>query len=408
MRIGKKALVVCASLMFLFWSAAGCSKDEASETGPEGMATGGTPQGAAGAGSPGGQPPTGGAPSPADQQPPVAGNGAAGSAPPPADTPGDEPPGDQPPGDEPPGDEPPGDEPPGDEPPGDEPPGDEPPGDEPPGDEPPPDQPTGGTDSPPDEPVDQEGSCLQGSGGDYAESGPYEVTTRDVEVPGNGMYTLFYPTNLEADCPHPIAAWGNGTGVTGSPIYAHYNDHAASWGVVVIASHSSESISQPFLPNAIDWLLEQNNDPNSEFYQKLSTKAGAAGHSQGGRAATDATHHPNVLAAVSVGGGHTPAPDAGLMCLTGVADIARERCTQSYDEAQGPAFLADHQDADHFITQTIGGLGTPAGIQYLRLQTAWYLCFLANDDAACELFRGDPCTICNDPGWARIEGKNIP
>jgi hypothetical protein len=248
-------------------------------------------------------------------------------------------------------------------------------------------------------------NCLKGSG-DYTDNGPYEVAMRDVEVPDFGLYTLFYPANLEADCPHPIVSWGNGTGVAGSGVYAHFNDHAASWGMVVIASHSSESISIPYVDAGVDWLLEQNNDPNSEFYQKLSTRAGAAGHSQGGRAATEATHHANVAAAVSVQGGQTPDPKAAFICLTGVADIARERCTLSYDEAQGPAFLADHQEADHITTPTILGVATPAGIQYKRLLTAWFRCFLADDPAACSMFK-DGCSLCSEPGWARIEGKNM-
>jgi hypothetical protein len=245
-----------------------------------------------------------------------------------------------------------------------------------------------------------------GGSGDYTALGPYEVTTRDVEVPDYGMYTLFYPTSLESDCPHPIIGWGNGTGVTGSTVYAHFNNHAASWGMVAIASHSDQSISKPFIDSGIDWLLAQNDDPNSEFYQKLSTRAGAAGHSQGGRAATEATKHPSVEAAVSVQGGQTPSPKAAFMCLTGVADMARERCTLSYEQAEGPAFLADHNDADHITTPTILGVDTPAGIQYKRLLTAWFRCFLADDDAACSLFK-DGCSLCSEPGWARIEGKNM-
>lgn len=47
-------------------------------------------------------------------------------------------------------------------------------------------------------------------------------------------------------------------------------------------------------------------------------------------------------------------------------------------------------------------------IQFVRLMTAWYRCYLASDTNACALFKAAPgCEICRDPGWYEIAGKNL-
>ena len=131
-------------------------------------------------------------------------------------------------------------------------------------------------------------TCLQPGNGDYTNPGPYQVGMMDVDFgmvdpgQGTGMYTIFYPMPLEASCLHPIVAWGNGTGVTGSSVYAFLNENAASWGMVVAAAHDSNTGSGLFHKAGIDWLLKQNEDASSMFFHKLSTRAGVSGHSQGG------------------------------------------------------------------------------------------------------------------------------
>lgn len=176
--------------------------------------------------------------------------------------------------------------------------------------------------------VPGQGTCLQGSGG-YDKDGPYGAAlTMDVELPGLGPYTIFYPANLEAECPHPIVSWGNGTGVTGSATYAAYHRRAASWGIVTIASHNDNAGSMPFIEGGIDYLIAENAKAGSIFQGKLSDRAGVAGHSQGGIAATTASKHPKVQAEVCVQGGGFGVPaNVAFMCQTGVDDFLRGMCT---------------------------------------------------------------------------------
>jgi hypothetical protein len=231
-------------------------------------------------------------------------------------------------------------------------------------------------------------------------------------VEPQGAYTIFYPDPLESECPHPIVAWGNGTFVTGADLYAFYQEHAASWGVVVIASHNDQVGSGDFHRAGLDYLLAENQKPDSDFFQKLSTKAGVSGHSQGGEGANQAATHPNVEAEVNVQGAvFALAPaDTAFLCLTGTADIDPVACGTAVRGTTSPAFVASWEGGDHTATATLLGyiLEDPGTTQYLRLHTAWFRCFLASDGNACAMFRGgDACSLCSEPGWAEIFANNM-
>jgi hypothetical protein len=260
-------------------------------------------------------------------------------------------------------------------------------------------------------------TCLQPGNGKFDEPGPYKVAQQDVDLgmiepsQATGMATIFYPNPLEANCPHPIVAWGNGTAVDGSDVYAFFNSNAAAWGMVVIASHESNTGSGKHLQAGIDYLLKQNQDASSPFYKKLSTRAGTGGHSQGGMGATVASAHPNVEALVSVAGGGLPGKKVATLCLTGTEDLAEASCVAEYQGAPGPAFLADWQGGDHVSTETLLGYitGDAGSRQMQRLYAAWFRCFLADDKVACALFQGAPssCGLCKDNGWSKLESRNM-
>lgn len=251
------------------------------------------------------------------------------------------------------------------------------------------------------------GHCLRGQG-DFGSDGPYSVATEDVQLDGLGSYTLFYPSELEEACPHPIVAWGNGSTVSGSAAYAHFQKRAASWGIVVIASHNAQPASGAYLKGGLDYLLAENANAESKFHHKLSGRAGVAGHSQGGLAANNTSGHPNVEAIVCIQGGGIPAGDAAFLCQTGVNDPIRGPCTDSYRAAGGPAFLADHATADHLTPIASFGADSDAGKQYVRLYAAWLRCWLDDDPSACALFKGSKdAPVCGDSNWATCESRNF-
>lgn len=254
------------------------------------------------------------------------------------------------------------------------------------------------------------GGCLKGVG-DYTKNGPYQTAMMDVTIDASGPFTIFRPEPLDASCKHPIVAWGNGTGVEGSGTYSFYQNHAASWGIVVIASHNTNVGNGMFHKAGLDYLLAQNKDPSSVFFEKLSDKAGTSGHSQGGVGANAGASHPNVKAQVNVQGASIAPPQSvAYLCLTGTEDINPAGCMSTVMQARGPAMHANWQGADHIMTAAIGGFFSmnPGTLMYMRLYTSWFRCFLGDDDNACAQFRGgEMCPVCADPGWAEVLVRNF-
>jgi pimeloyl-ACP methyl ester carboxylesterase len=263
--------------------------------------------------------------------------------------------------------------------------------------------------------------------GDYSKAGPYTVATKaGVDLSGTGDLptgdagvstgTIFYPSDLSGDCPHPIVSWANGTTVSGSQVYGFFNNNAASWGIVVMAADNPNSAggttTGPYNRAGIDYLLKENNDSSSIFYHHLSTRAGVAGHSQGAFAATLATQHPNVEAEVQVEGGGVPKAGIAFLALTGSDDtvVGTMAPMASYMSATGPSMFAEYTGADHTTTPTIAGYlqMNPGIIQFMRFYTAWWRCFLADDQVACKMFKGgSSCGVCKDPNWTSLETKNM-
>jgi hypothetical protein len=254
-------------------------------------------------------------------------------------------------------------------------------------------------------------NCLQGTG-DFSADGPYNVETKTVTIGSSGQFTIFVPDPLEEDCPHPMVAWGNGTTVPGGTAYRHFNERMASWGIVVLASHDDGTAQSgprigdgSFHKAAIDYMLAENKSSSSEFFGKISGRAGVSGHSQGGAGGDRASTHPNVEANGNVQGSFGTAPaDVAFLCLTGTEDIATEGCLTAVESTSSPAMYASYDGMSHVATLSASSAGSR---QYARLLTGWFRCFLADDSAACEMFKGgDACPICEESGWDNVFAAN--
>jgi hypothetical protein len=249
-------------------------------------------------------------------------------------------------------------------------------------------------------------TCLMGSG-DFAKAGPYKFKQKNVTIGSKGQYTIVYPDPLEAACPHPFVVWGNGTFITGGTSYRPLQEHAASYGIITLASHSSSVGDGSFHTAGIDYMLAENKKSGGEFFGKLGERAGVSGHSQGGAGADrGATMHKSVKAIANVQGsfGTPPMSDAAFLCLTGTEDIQPTGCPMAVKAAKVPALSASYQGADHVSTTLSNGVGMD---QYKRLYAAWFRCFLADDASACAMFKGGAqCPVCKDMGWAEIFANN--
>jgi len=119
------------------------------------------------------------------------------------------------------------------------------------------------------------------AGTDETKDGPLRTVT-DQNVAGGGNL-LTYPQTLSTDPlkKHPVVIWGPGGG-TEPGAYMGMLNRLASQGFVVFALQESLGGGDRMIA-AINWLEQQNNDPNSKFYNKLLLdRVGAFGHSMGG------------------------------------------------------------------------------------------------------------------------------
>lgn len=124
----------------------------------------------------------------------------------------------------------------------------------------------------------------------YLAMGAHEVKFTEAEAPGDWKkFEAFYPADLETgEDAYPVVVFANGTGVFASKYKALFR-HLASWGFIVLGNEDPSTCTGASADATLAWLLEQNGDPDSVFYQKVDrSRVGISGHSQGGVAVFNA------------------------------------------------------------------------------------------------------------------------
>lgn len=118
----------------------------------------------------------------------------------------------------------------------------------------------------------------------YLQMGPYEID--HYEEPADDIlkkYQVYYPSELNSSKKsYPAVVFVNGTGVPASKYTALF-EHLASWGFVVIGTEDKESWSGTSSDQCLNFLIEQAENQDSIFYEKIDFEnIGISGHSQGG------------------------------------------------------------------------------------------------------------------------------
>lgn len=127
----------------------------------------------------------------------------------------------------------------------------------------------------------------------YLKTGSLKVKHKKVSAPEPlKKFEVYYPAEMRsADSKYPVVVFLNGTGIPASKYRALFR-HLASWGFVVAGNEDPSTGTGASADLTLQYLLEQNADPDSVFFGKLDTdNIGISGHSQGGA---------GVLSAVSV------------------------------------------------------------------------------------------------------------
>jgi hypothetical protein len=234
-------------------------------------------------------------------------------------------------------------------------------------------------------------------------------------------FNVYRPTTL-GTC-HPIILWGNGHGDNPEPNpplclasnycgdYLTILDQLASHGFVVIASLSTitgtPDATTNLLPQIVgmNWIVQQNDDPTSPYYQHLDTsRIGATGHSFGGMATSVVGTDPHVLAIATMAGTTVEAKLNGpALFLCGGQDttVPCSNVQKAFDAiTTTPVMLEENPSAGH--GSWIGSIKDP----YQVAVTAWMRVHLMGDTAIRGMFYGTSCQLCQDT-QVKVQRKNM-
>ena len=203
----------------------------------------------------------------------------------------------------------------------------------------------------------------------------------------------------------------NGTGVYASKYPALFR-HLASWGFIVLGNEDPGTFSGDSADATLAWLLEQNDDPDSVFYQKVDTAhIGISGHSQGGVGVFNAvSEQPNgglYTCAVSLSPTQEDLAAAlkipydpsktviPTLVLAGTSNdvITPEGMEKLYGKLGGPKAMALRTDTDH-------GSMLYSGDGYV---TAWLMYWLRGDEEAGKAFWGEAPELAGNPNWRGVQ-----
>ena len=201
----------------------------------------------------------------------------------------------------------------------------------------------------------------------YLAMGPYEVKQVTAEAPEDWKeFVAYYPADLENSGEQWSAVvFVNGTGVYASKYPALFR-HLASWGFIVLGNEDPGTFSGDSADATLAWLLEENENPDSLFYQRVDTdRLGLSGHSQGGvgvfNAISGQPHGGMYTCAVSLSPTQEDLAEAlkipydpsqtaiPTLVLAGTKNdvITPEGMEKLYGKLGGPKAMALRTDTDH-------------------------------------------------------------
>ena len=256
------------------------------------------------------------------------------------------------------------------------------------------------------------------------------------EEPSLYAHTIFVPQDLTPfgqDNPLPVLVWGNGA-CNNSP-FEHFKflNEIASHGYIVVATGFFPVEGSPYRGpmsttqqqiESIDWIEQQNVDPNSAYYHKLDTKnICVAGMSCGGlqtlyncadkRIKTLMICNSglfNQMNAHQAVGGMPMPPKSKLeeihspiiYILGGKPDIAYENGMDDFHRIQHVPACAANLPVGHG-----GTYAQPHGGEFSVVALAWLNWQLKGDKTAAKMFKGKKPQLSLREGWTLEKNKKL-
>ena len=257
-------------------------------------------------------------------------------------------------------------------------------------------------------------------------TGPYKAVMK--EEAALVAHTVFVPQNLSSfnkKHPLPVLVWGNG-GCSNSP-WEHYKflNEIASDGFIVVATGYIPMDDEPYRGEmsttqqqieSIDWVIAQNNDKHSPYYEKIDTKnICVAGMSCGGLQTLYNCADPRIKTlmicnsglfkqenvAQAVGGMPMPPKSKLKEIHTPIIYILGGKTDIAYENGMDDFHRIDHVPAcaTNFPVGHGGTYRQAHGGEFSVVALAWLQWQLKGDKDAAKMFIGADCDLLKRKDW---------
>lgn len=237
----------------------------------------------------------------------------------------------------------------------------------------------------------------------YLALGSYEVESIEVDVEYEWKkIAVYYPAEIKDSYKkYPVVVFVNGTGIFAYR-YSALFEHLSSWGFIVIGNNDPSTWSGVSTDITLEYILSENENPNSIFYNKIDTEnIGISGHSQGGvgvfnsvtsekyadiyKCAVSLSPTEEEMAAVLKIPYDSSKVDISIMLLAGTENdvISIEKMTEMYDKINSPKVMAIKSKQGH-------GEMLYSADGYV---TAWFMWQLQDNENAGKAFIGEDAEI---------------
>ena len=263
----------------------------------------------------------------------------------------------------------------------------------------------------------------------YAGLGDYEVSGMAAKSGDKaiGKIRIWYPSEMEdRQDKYPLILVVNGSN-TAALNYEPYFERLASWGFVVVGNDDRQAGTGISTSLTLDYMLEQNQNSYSLFYEKIDVQnIGIAGYSQGGagavRAVTECENSGRYKTIFTGSAAHSYLAqmwggyDASKVSIpwfmaaaSGTSDDTR--ATDAATEWLGVAPLSSLVGNYDAMPDNVFKLrARVAGAEHAEMQmktdgymTAWMLYQLQGDEEAGKALTGENAEILHNANWQDIE-----
>lgn len=265
----------------------------------------------------------------------------------------------------------------------------------------------------------------------YAGLGNYEVSGKVVKSEDKtiGNFRIWYPSEMESkQDKYPLIVVTNASNMAALN-YEPYFERLASWGFVVVGNDDRQAGTGISTSQTLDYMLEQNQNSDSLFYEKIDTQnIGIAGYSQGGagaiRAVTECENSGLYKTIFTGSAAHSYLAqmwggyDASKVSIpwfmtaaTGTSDDTGVEAANAVTEWLGVAPLSSLVENYNAMSDNVFKLRARAvSAEHEDMQqktdgymTAWMLYQLQGDEEAGAALVGENAEILNNTNWQDIE-----